>query len=230
MENAKRNQLTRPMVRALCLGALAAMIWTTGCGGGSSGSGLSLGDGLPAGGGGGPSGGGGGGGGSVPTPTPEPACGGGTLAAVFTASTSNANVTTFNATKVRGTALIVAGAGSSFTITGTLCAPPAGGNRTVVIKVSGRLAAGTSYPVVGGSAGVNSSLQYLESTTAAGETVEKSWTATAATLEILTITGKTVTFRIRGAVLSPDPDFFTTNATGGFALNVTGSVDNVDGL
>ena len=228
---------------ALCIGVGFAGFWLTGCSGGTNGTGVSLGGGLPTGGGGGSGGGpggggggnggggnGGGGGGTAPTPTPVPECGGGTLDATFTAAvTANADTTAFTATKVRGSALNAGANGSSFTLVGTLCQPPATGNRTLTIKASQPLTAGATYTLSTGSAG-NNFLQYLESTTVNEQTIEKSWTATAATLTVQSVTGQTVTFRIQNAILAPDPDFFTSNATGTFTLNVTGTVTAVNGL
>lgn len=223
----------------LLLSAVCATSWLVGCSGGSSGSGLSLGNGLPTGGGGGPSGGGGGGGnggggggggGTIATATPEPACGGGGLSASFsTAVGANADTTVFSATKVRGTAVNAGASGSSFTLAGTLCNPPASGNRAITIKVSHPLTAGATYALASGSSGSNF-LQYFESTVNGSETVEKSWTATAASLKVLSVTGQSVTFQIQNATLAPDPDFFTSNATGTFHLNVTGTVTVVSGL
>lgn len=219
------------IIAALCFMVIFAGSWLTGCSGGSGGSGISLGEGLPTGGGGGPGGGGGGGGGgTAPTPTPVPECGGGTLSATFSAvAEANADTTAFNSTKVRGSALNVGANGSSFTLTGTLCNPPATGNRLVTIKVNQPLTAGASYPLATGSAGSNF-LQYIESTVSDGQTIEKSWTATAGTLTVQSVTGQLVTFRIQNAAMAPDPDFFTSNATGTFTLNVTGTVTAVNGL
>lgn len=222
------------LIFALCMGSVLASAWLTGCSGGSGGTGVGLGEGLPTGGGGGgPNGGGGGGGGGgngVPTPTPIPECGGGTLSGTFTGvAAANADTTTFSATKVRGAALNAGANASSFTLTGTLCNPPAAGNRSVTIKVNQPLTAGATYTLSSGSTG-NSFLQYLESTTNGDQTVEKSWTATAATLTVQSITGQTVIFRIQNAAMAPDPDFFTSNATGTFNLSVTGSVTAINGL
>lgn len=224
---------------ALGFGVVFAGFWLTGCSGGSNGTGVSLGGGLPTGGGGGGpggsgggggNGGGNGGGGTTPTPTPVPECGGGTLDATFTAAaTSNADTTAFTATKVRGNALNAGANGSSFTFVGTLCQLSATGNRTITIKVSQPLTAGTTYTLSNGSAGQNF-IQYLESTTTNDQTVEKSWTATTGTLTVQSLTGQSVTFRIQNANLTPDPDFFASNASGTFTLNVTGTVTAVNGL
>ncbi len=212
----------RPAARAwlssVCLAFLLA-----GCSAGSGGTGLSLGSGLPTGGGSGGSGGGGGGGGTVPTPEPE--CGGGNFDGVFTlAAGANADSTAFAATKVRGTAVSAAGGGSTVTVTGSLCHPTATSNRTMVLKLNGAVAAGTTVTLAPGSVGSHNGLQYLESTTAAGVTTDKSWTAASGTATILSVTGSTVTFKVQNAAMAADPDFFTSNATGTFTLNVTGTV------
>ncbi len=231
----KRFFRTGALMGALSLSVALAASWLAGCSAGSPGTGPSLGGGLPTGGGGGNGpgggngGGGGGGGGTVPTPTPVPACGGGTLDATFSAvSNGNADITAFSATKVLGNAVNTAGAGS-FTIVGTLCNPPATGNRTINIKVNQALVAGSSYSLSSGSTGDNF-LQYIESTTSNGQTTEKSWTATAATLTVQSVTGKTVAFRVQNATMAPDPDFFVSNATGTFSLSFAGTVTAVNGL
>jgi len=231
---------------ALCV--VSAGYWIVGCSAGSGGTGLSLGDGLPVGGGGGSGGsggsggaGGGGGGGSggaggggggsvTATPTPVPQCGGGTLNATLTvAAASNADTSPFSATSVRGNAVITVGSGSVFTIVGTLC-NPSSGTRTVTIRVAQTLAAGSNYAFTAGSVGDNNYLQYTESTVSNGTPNEKSWTATAGTLTVQSVSGQTVAFRIQGASMAPDPDFFTTNATGTFTLGVTGTVTAMNGL